>query len=498
MFAFAIWDARAHQLLLARDPMGIKPLYYFQSDSVFLFASELRTVLQTGLVRRQLDPAGIANFLTFGSAYDPLTLISDVFALRAGHQGHWQRGSFREHKYWDLTPKSQAVDLSQSLQNTVRMQTVSDVPVGLFLSGGIDSSVIAAILAEGEQPLETFSMVFDESGYSEAEHSRAVSQRFGTSHHEMKISASQAIDSLPAFLSSMDQPSIDGFNTYLIARETRSAGIKVVLSGLGGDELFAGYDTFRTVPRMERLWGLWSGLPKIARSSCAAAFRALAPSNDRNRKLYALATENGRLIHPYFLSRMLFTPGQRESLLPSAGPDSLKRATASLRECVEGAHDLDAANRVAYLESRAYMLNTLLRDSDCMSMAHGLELRVPFVDHHLAEQVMALPGSTKLRNGTPKPLLVNAAKVALPQEIVRRKKQGFTLPFENWLRNELRTEVQNGLRKIAEGPLDGLLNQCAVAETWEDFQHGRTSWSRPWSLFVLQRWCELNQVQSSN
>jgi asparagine synthase (glutamine-hydrolysing) len=499
MFAFAIWDAKQHWLFLARDPMGIKPLYYYQSQGTFLFSSELRTLLETGLVSRHLDPAGLSNYLSFGSAYDPVTLIAGVSALRAGHFAIWKGGEFREHTYWDLAVQTAgpcAGELQQTLQDAIRMQMVSDVPVGVFLSGGIDSTAITAMLRQAGQEVETFSLVFSESEYSEAEYSRAVSRLFGTKHHEMNISAEDALESLPGALGSMDQPSIDGFNIYLVAREARSAGVKVALSGLGGDEMFAGYRTFHTVPRMEKFLSRWSTLPGAVRCPISSIFSAVAPESDQNRKLQALATSNGHLIHPYFLSRMLFTPRQRDLLVPSIDRDTQHRASASQWECVQNARHLDSINRISYLEARCYMLNTLLRDSDSMSMAHGLELRVPLLDHQLATKLMALPGAEKLSHHLPKPLLLSALKGSLPKAIVHRTKQGFTLPFEHWLRGPLRSEIEQSLRRISAGPLATLLDWGAASRVWNDFHRGRTSWSRPWAIFTLQRWCELNHVLS--
>jgi asparagine synthase (glutamine-hydrolysing) len=191
---------------------------------------------------------------------------------------------------------------------------------------------------------------------------------------------------------------------------------------------------------------------------------------------------------------MLFTPQRGAALLPSIDSQELDRSRAPLAECISRATDLDPINRVSYLESRCYMLNTLLRDTDVMSMAHGLEVRVPLIDHRLAERLMAMPGAWKMNRETPKPLLVGALRGALPERVVHRPKRGFTLPFEHWLRDELRVEVEATLRKIATGPLSNVLNAAAVGSVWKDFQEGRTSWSRPWSLFVLQRWCELHSI----
>jgi asparagine synthase (glutamine-hydrolysing) len=500
MFAFAIWDAQRHRLFLARDPLGIKPLYYSDRGPYFLFASELRTLLGTGLVPRTLDRAGLLNYLMFGSVYDPITLIEDVSVLPAGHYLTWENGKTQITQYWDLAKStgSSSADLERLpgvLEESVRMQMVSDVPVGVFLSGGIDSSALAGILS-GNAKLHTLSIVFRESDYSEAEYSRLVAQKFGTDHEEILVSQRDALEAIPGALAAMDQPSIDGLNTYLISRQTRAAGIKVALSGLGGDELFGGYGSFRTVPRMERFAEIWRRVPMLARYPMARAFEVLAADNDQNRKLTELARGNGSLLHPYFLSRELFTAKQRFSLL-NAFPDvAMDRATRSMRENLASAQELDPVNRVSYLEARCYMLNTLLRDSDAMSMAHGLEVRVPLIDHQLAEAVFALPGPAKLDVSTPKPLLVGALKGALPDQIVHRRKRGFTLPFEHWLRDELHEKVEAGLAEIAKGPLGSVLKPSSVQRVWLDFQAGKTSWSRPWSLFVLQKWCELQSVSA--
>jgi len=286
---------------------------------------------------------------------------------------------------------------------------------------------------------------------------------------------------------------MDGVNTYFVSRETRAAGVKVALSGLGGDEVFAGYSSFRSVPRAERFAQIWKRLPGPVRGSVAAAFAALAPASDQNRKLALLARSNGRVLHPYFVTRMLFTPGQRDGLYPSVDAATTAAADASQCDHLRISRQLDPVNRVSYLESRCYMLNTLLRDADFMSMSQGLEVRVPLIDHQLAKAVLALPGAWKV-NGTPKKLLVEALGGSLPDEIVHRPKRGFTLPFEHWMRQELRPEIESVLsaERISSGPLGGLLDSMQARQVWKDFLRGTVSWTRPWSLYVLQRWCELH------
>jgi asparagine synthase (glutamine-hydrolysing) len=507
MFAFAIWDARRHRLFLARDAMGIKPLYYAEVGACFLFASEVHTLLGTGLVPRRLDHAGLVNFLTFGSAYDPLTLVEGVRALPAGHTLTWDNGKLQESRYWDLVDnddghtainvlgsdeKRATENLQPALEEAVRLQLVSDVPVGVFLSGGIDSSALVSILSRGGVKPSTFSIVFREAEFSEAEQSRAVAEKFHTDHHEISVSVADAVASISDALRAMDLPTMDGVNTFFVSREARKAGVKVALSGLGGDEVFAGYSSFRTVPRMERFAQWWKYIPNALRSPLASAFASLSPESDQNRKLASLAQGNGHILHPYFLGRMLFTPARRDLLFPS-GAQLADSASASIIENLQRAQSLDAVNRVSYLESRCYMLNTLLRDADCMSMSQGLEVRVPLIDHQLAKAVLALPGRWKL-DGVPKKLLVGALAGSLPKEILNRPKRGFTLPFEQWMRQELRSEIEPVLsaKRIHAGPLAGVLDGDRVQQIWNDFLAGTISWSRPWSLYVLQRWCELH------
>ena len=378
------------------------------------------------------------------------------------------------------------------LDESVRMQLVSDVPVGVFLSGGIDSSSLVGILSRNGVRASTFSIVFREADYSEAEYSRAVAQQFRTDHHEITVSQSDFLAAIAPAIHAMDLPTVDGVNTYFVSEKTRAAGVKVALSGLGGDEVFAGYSSFTTVPRMERFDNAWERLPTGISQTLANIFAAIAPANDQNRKLTALARNGGTIFHPYFLSRMLFIPGQLSKLLPEMKCDSadFQRAAKPLRESVGRAQSLDVINRVSYLEVRCYMLNTLLRDADFMSMAHGLEVRVPLIDHRLVQRMLALPGSWKLDAVTPKPLLVRALEGQLPEKVVRRRKRGFTLPFEHWLREDLRPTVEDTLSGIGDGALGTMISQSAARQVWEDFLRGRTSWTRPWSLYVLQCWCQ--------
>jgi asparagine synthase (glutamine-hydrolysing) len=512
MFAFAIWDVRSHSLFVARDPMGVKPLYYYISDRYFMFSSEVRTLLGTGLVRRVVDPAGLINYLTFGSLYDPNTLVDGISSLPPGCFLTWGEGQLQQIQYWDLAdPASQGctdacdsgntrttleTELPEKLDESVRLQLVSDVPVGVFLSGGIDSSSLVGILSRNGVRPSTFSIVFREADYSEAKYSRAIARKFRTDHHEITVSQADFFAAIAPAIHAMDMPTIDGINTYFVAQKTRAAGVKVALSGLGGDEMFGGYSSFSSVPRMERFANMSGRIPEAIRGPLVSMLAVVTPSSDQNRKLAALGRNGAGIIHPYFVSRMLFTPEQLRELLPEMKPDSnaFQRAEEPLNESYGRAMRLDPVNRVSYLEARCYMLNTLLRDSDFMSMAHSLEVRVPLIDHQLARALFAVPGSWKLDARTPKPLLVRALGGQLPDEIVHRPKRGFTLPFEHWLRDALRPVLEESFRKIGDGVVGSLISGSAVRNVWQDFLQGRTSWSRPWSLYVLQCWCEQHSL----
>jgi asparagine synthase (glutamine-hydrolysing) len=504
MFAFALWDAPRKRLLLARDPMGIKPLYYHQSKQNFVFASEVRTLLQTGLVPRKADPTGVLSYLAFGSVYEPWTIVEGVRAVPPGHVLTVDNGSVSSREYWNpLQSSSRAESAASSgngivtahqlpaiLRDAVLSHLVSDVPVGVFLSGGIDSSALVAVLSHNGVRSNTFSLVFQEEEFNEGQHSREISRRFGTEHLEIPVSQQDTLAVLPEALCAMDQPTIDGINTYLVSAKTRAAGVKVALTGLGADEMFAGYSNFRRVPKMEIFSKRFGRLPRLARQPISASVALFAGKGDRSRKVAQLATDHDSIVHPYFLVRMLFGAAERGALFGAGCEDSERALESVLRESVAQSSTLDPVNRVSYLESHWYMRNTLLRDSDFMSMAHGLELRVPFLDRALVEACFRIPGAKKLEGNLPKSLLLSSLGVELPREIVNRPKRGFTLPFERWLRGEMRPVVEDALLKSDWDQTS--ISPSAVREVWNRFLAGETSWSRPWSLFVLKRWCEQN------
>ena len=283
MFAFGLWDAPRKRLLLARDPVGIKPLYYYHSGTRFLFASEVRTLLQTGLIPRKSDPTGVLSYLTFGSVYEPWTMVEGISAVPPGELVKVDNSAVTSRQYWNPLRSFSAgsesaattAQLPAILRDAVVSHLVSDVPVGVFLSGGIDSSSLVAVLSHNGVRANTFSLVFTEEEFNEAPYSREVARRFGTEHHEIPVSVDDALAALPAALHAMDQPTIDGINTYLVSAKARAAGVKVALTGLGADEMFAGYSNFRRVPRMESLVRRLGRLPRFARKPLSASIACL-------------------------------------------------------------------------------------------------------------------------------------------------------------------------------------------------------------------------------
>lgn len=489
MFALAMWDHAKQQLVLARDPLGIKPLYYFVAKDRLLFASELRALLASGLTPRRLSAEGVDSYLATGSVESPLTIVDGIRQLRPGHYLQVNRDiEITEVKFADRrgveapSDRDEAVArLRAKLEETVRLHLVSDVPLGVFLSGGMDSSALVALMHGMDQRPKTFSVVFDENTFTEAPFSRAVAERFNTDHSEIRLGEQNLIQLLPDAIAAIDQPTMDGINTYVVSRAVKNAGITVALSGLGGDELFAGYPSFRRAmklssPMSKRVLRAASGFGKIALNGSV-----------QRHKFWQLANSECRPVDVYRISRQLFS---NESVTQITGREGGLT-------CHQNGHSSDVVNEISSLELKGYMTNTLLRDTDAMSMAHSLEVRVPFVDTKLVDYVLSLPGEWKLRgrNSMPKPLLADAVADLLPRDFLARPKMGFTLPFEKWMQRNLRTEVSAVLRDSRRVSMLGV-DPKAVEKVWDDFlaKPGAVGWSRPWALYVLARWCEINRV----
>jgi asparagine synthase (glutamine-hydrolysing) len=522
MFAFALLDLRKHYatvplLVLARDPLGIKPLYYAQTSEGFVFASELRALISSGLVEKKVSLDALTSYLLFGSVSEPVTVLEGVFSLPPGHRLllHLpdRRRSPRARPWWDPRHSSAARDpqrphdlrsaagrLGTLLDESVRAHLIADVPVGLFLSSGLDSSAIAAFAARAQNGIQSFTLSFPDTPYDEAPLAAVVAKHTGTKHTEIPLSGEDMLTRLEEALGALDQPTADGINTYFVSWAARQVGLKVALSGLGGDELFAGYQTFADTPKLARLEMASRFIPAAFRRVSAPLIGTLLRqrgSSDRARKASAAWLMPDALPHPYFFTRLLFPPSHLGRLMEpryhssSVGRDGVTLEPtwlAWLERVADQAHTMEPIAGISWLEMRTYMASTLLRDTDSVSMARSLEVRVPFLDTALVEFANALPDQARVPAGRPKALLLAVLDGLLPPEILHQKKRTFTLPWEEWLRHSLRSRMEASFQDLAPA-LASHLHAAGVKTVWDTFLRGQTSWSRPWSLYVLNEWC---------
>jgi asparagine synthase (glutamine-hydrolysing) len=521
MFAFAIAEmprgkaGPVARVVLARDRYGIKPLYYSATGGALYFASEVRALLASGAVPAKLSSEAVSSYLLFGSTVEPCTLVEGVYSLPPGHfaaiRADSQPLGLESKPFWrpsfakargDSSTKSKseapAAQIRALLEHSVRRHLIADVPVGVFLSSGLDSTAIAALAARAQGGVHTFTVSFPDLEFSEAELARKTATRLGTTHAELQLSGDAMVARLEEAIGALDQPSMDGINTYFVSWAARQGGLKVALSGLGSDEIFGGYPTFHTTDSVARIAAIARITPGLLREFAASAARRISPSRTDSaafEKALGPWLRPNALPHPYYFTRTLFPPQVAAAAVAKNGwLQALwwKR----LRECAEETRSLDTFTGVSWLELRGYMLNTLLRDTDAMSMANSLEVRVPFLDADLVDAVLALPESAKCAQGTPKSLLIAALGDLLPPEIVGQRKKTFTFPWERWLRGGLGNRVTAGFTDWSPA-LAPILSQEFALSVWQNFKEGRTTWSRPWSLYVLNEWTK-RHLDSSN
>jgi asparagine synthase (glutamine-hydrolysing) len=491
MFALAWWDARARSLLLARDRFGIKPLYVAAADGSIAFASEIHALASSGLAGRSIDPAGVLAYLAWGTVPPPLTCVAGVESLlpgtwlRSGPDGRREQQPFADVAGVHARPISGGTEselrarVGAAVQDSVAAHLVADVPVGIFLSGGIDSSaILSAAVNGGVSGLNTYTVRFDDRS-SEHEFARLVASRFGATHHELVLDPSRIASDLPRILRHLDQPTLDAVNGFYVSAAVAETGIKAVLSGTGGDELFGGYPSFRRLPAAFRL------KRRLGRAAPAVGpvVSAVLPARLSERWQHFMSG-NGRIDMAYRTQRGLYMPAELERLAGPALRDrwapTAARVAAAESKLFDGAATTLEGD-VARLETRVYLGSQLLRDLDVMSMAHGLEVRVPFVDHVLLDAVWPDLGAhpALMRN---KRLLHETLARALPHEAVDRPKQGFTLPFSTWMGGELQPFVRSGMAYLAES---GWIAPGVPDATWRAWEAGTAHWSRPWALGVL-------------
>lgn len=501
MFALAFYQAKTRRLLLARDPMGMKPLYVATTDKAFVFASEVRAVRASGVVPDELDAAGIAGMLAYGAMPAPRTAFRAIRSFPAAAY-QWinadvvtGRPPDDARRFWNFAAQPQPAQdatavvthVRHLLDESVRRHLQADVPVGVCLSGGIDSSLVAALARARTPRLTAFTIGFDERhGEDEFTTASATASTLDIRHVSLTVGTRRLPSQWWSWLASMDSPSIDGFNTYIVSELMAVAGTVVGLSGLGADELFGGYATF---PRAHRLASLMRSLRFISPAIRATAltafgrmtgrlgpFEKLADAISGDASMAAITLALRRTIGNTSLRAM----GLRAETL-GLRADYLDPPLCQLQATLDG----DDFNTVSRTEMTRYMANTLLRDADANSMRHSREMRLPFLDLPLVEYVSSLPGAAKQREAGPaKALLRDVAQPLISEAVLRRPKTGFTLPIGAWMRTELREQCVAAIERTAELPF---VDAAAVWSVWKTFLRGGRGlhWSRPMALVAL-------------
>lgn len=503
MFAFAIWDRQEKEIFIARDRFGVKPLYYAQRDGQLVFASEIRAILASGLIPAQIDQAAILEFFSYQSVSYPYSPIEGILQLQAGTWMKIKNGNIENGAYWDPTHMTSDFDFMDKvrvqekirdlMEQSIRRRLVSDVPVGAFLSGGIDSSAVVGLMAAvGHKSPETFNVYFEEAAYDESAYADLVARKFNTNHKKILLKPTVFLDELENALNAMDSPSGDGINTYVVSKAIRQNGITVALSGAGGDELFAGYPFFQHYLDLHGNRFLWN-TPALIRRTMASALAAGSHQGKNARMGQLLLQPSGAIENVYPIFRQLLSPGAIRHLTTLGGQGPLPNAVAAeLKARKEQLAAMPLLSQVSVAEYLGYTQHTLLKDTDQMSMAVSLEVREPFFDQDLVEFVLSVPDSLK-KPVYPKSLLVESLKPLLPDEVVHRKKQGFLFPWEYWLKNELR---DFGQRHITNMSQRSFIKQDALLRCWKRFLAGdrNVRWSELWLFIVLDHWMEKNQV----
>jgi len=505
MFTFALWDTNRHELYLARDRLGIKHLYFHENNGRLAFSSELRPLITSGLVKPEINLNMIDQYLSFGYVPQPDTLLNGVQVLNPAHVLRWKGDRITIKKYWDF-PEPGSNDIPhkdvipatrQLLEETVALHKISDVPIGAFLSGGIDSTTVVGLMAAlSEEPVRTFSIGFQKdvpARFNELHIAKQTAARFGTQHSDVIINGRDVAEQMKDIIRFMDQPSFDGINTYFVSQAAKAGGLTVALSGLGGDELFGGYDSFDVIHRWAKPIRLWGKLPRYFRRGTAHVLSQWALSDfwkKRIRKIQLLPYVDN-VSDLYILARMLLWPHEKQAIYSADMCSYLreKEDISYIEELIKGVGRFDDYpwHSLSCLEMTNYMGWRLLRDTDVMSMAHSLEVRVPFVDNKLVEFICGLPLGWEKHWGYPKKLLVESLRDLLPYEVLSQPKHGFEFPFGHWMKNELKDIVEDVFSEECI-KARGLFEYSNIRLLYDRFLKNELPYPAIWQLVVLELW----------
>lgn len=492
MFAFAIYDEATQTTFLARDRFGIKPLYYAEVPSAFLFASELKAFLATNLVPRQIDHQALWDFLSLGSVPQPRTILRDVKSLPPGSYMLLKQGQITESAiYWDIAEQAQAnytqvsslsweaavLQTRQLLDEATRYHLIADVPVGAFLSGGIDSTAVVGLMSQYvREPIKTFSIGFADPRYddiNELKWAKLAAERFGTDHTEVLLTDEDVAQAYDKLITAIDQPSLDGTNSFFVSQVT-SQSVKVALSGLGGDELFAGYPQFLHFKKAANL-----ALPQIAGAVRSVPIRAL-PDGIRQPVQIAMMPTAAQ---QQTLVRNLADQREKQQMTqPGINAQPLAQLYDRWLQ-----PNMDPVTQLSYIELLGYMANTLLRDTDAMSMAHSLEVRPVLLDHKLAEFAFALPSNYKVNGQSTKKILLAALEDIVPTEIANRPKRGFAMPLSRWLTTSLKGRA---LDAFSSEQASAIFSSNFIQKTQKQLGTQVSVHPRLWAYVMLLNWLE--------
>ncbi len=498
MFAFAIWDDNKKQLFCARDRFGIKPFFYYIDFDRFVFGSEIKTILNAGKVNQDLDFAALDSYLTYKYITDDRTIYQSIKKLKAGHtlEISWKgnQPDFRIQKYWDLhcQPDNSKTELQWCealeiiLSDAVQMRLISDVPLGAFLSGGIDSSVVVALMAQhSSKPVKTFSIGFPEKEFNELPYAREVSKKYGTEHYE-QIVEPESVSLLPKLVATYDEPFADAsaIPTYYVSKFAREH-VTVVLSGDGGDELFAGYNTY---PRLSRLHK-YNRLPHVFNKAFWGAVHEVIPNKIKGKRASYHLSKHRKEVGAYFA---LWMQSERKRLYHPELWDSLNGTTAEnyKKMLLQDANGADFLFKMQALDIKTYMVDDILTKVDRASMMNSLEARVPILDHKVAELSARIPSKFKLKGNQKKYIFKKAFGKYLPDSVLNHKKQGFSVPMKMWFKDSLKEYVNDRLN-AQNTSLSYYLNMKYVQQIVDDHHKGmRDMNEKIWSLIFLDAWLE--------
>lgn len=486
MFAFVIWDNHSKELYGARDRFGIKPFYYTQQGERFIFASEAKAILKHPAVRPALDPVSLQHYFTFQYVPDPYTMFTGIKNLPPAHYFRFANGSLMIHRYWQLEfkPELKQADYFISgtqhlLQEAVDMHMMGEVPKGAFLSSGIDSSIIAALMCQRE-PTRTFSIGYNEPAYSELPHARRTAEYLGAHQHEMYLSGRELWQELPRIVWHMDEPVADpaACSLYFVSSLAAQAGLKVVLSGEGADEAFAGYGIYREPGDLRRFHCLPRPIQILF-----LLLAAMPPPEMRGKNYVRRATTP--LAERYFGNALIFSEAQKQRLLRLDSSERVPPTVLTAPYYAATGH-LDDISQMQYVDFHTWLVGDILTKADRMSMAHSLELRVPFLDHELVEFAATIPVDLKISENMTKYVLRQAARAWLPPEAATRPKRGFPVPTREWLKSSWREPVHELFNSGVAGEYVDL---TYAKQLFAEHLAGRKDHSRQlWSIIVFQHW----------